>query len=77
MGTYLFLDRRLLQPQGMSNACLRVSPVEKDTKNGPLFTEDFFADPPRPWEVRFDNGYPNVIYDAEQGMYRCLSLIHI
>lgn len=71
MGTYLFLDRRLLQPQGMSNAHLRVSPVEKDTKNGPLFTEDFFADPPRPWEVRFDNGYPNVIYDAEQGVYRC------
>ncbi len=71
MGTYLFLDRRLLQPQGMCDARLTVCPVQKDAANGALFGEDFFATPPRPWEVRFDNGYPNVIYDPQQKLYHC------
>ena len=36
----------------------------------PLFGEDYFADPARPWESRFDNVYPTVIYDAEMEKYR-------
>lgn len=36
---------------------------------GALFTEEFFTG--KPWEVRIDNGYPNVIYDEETGLWRC------
>ena len=31
----------------------------------PLFVEEAFAEPPKPWEARLDNVYPNVIYDRE------------
>lgn len=37
----------------------------------PLFTEDYHATPPRLWEPRFDNGYPNIIFDPEIRQYRC------
>ncbi|MDD6034342.1 MAG: hypothetical protein PUC47_12860, partial [Oscillospiraceae bacterium] len=37
----------------------------------PLFTEEYFADPPRHWEARIDNGYPNVFYDEEAALFRC------
>ena len=38
--------------------------LRKDPRN-PLFGED------RPWEVRFDNLYPNVLLDPERRRYRC------
>lgn len=71
MDQYLFLNRSFLQPQGMENVRLAVSPIQKDTANNPLFHEDFFSDPPRRWEPRYDNGYPNVIYDPLDHKYRC------
>lgn len=44
----------------------------KVTKHpGPLFTEGCFSDPCLPWEVRYDNGYPNVFYDPDYRLYRC------
>lgn len=58
-------------PQRMENVCLRVKPIVKDRAHNPLFTEDFFADPPRRWEARYDNAYPNVIYDPKYQVFRC------
>lgn len=43
----------------------------KDEKNNPMFKEDYFSIPSRPWEVRYDNGYPNVFYDKEKKLFRC------
>ena len=71
MEKYLMLDRRLLSPQGMANLKLEVSQPVKDEEHNPLFTED------RPWEVRIDNGYPNVLYDREAGCYRCYYTLFI
>lgn len=71
MNKYLLLDRSSLQPQGMDNVRLVLAQVEKDTEHNPLFTEDYFSDPPRKWEVRYDNAYPNVIYDPKYQKYRC------
>lgn len=71
MDTYLLLNRSYLQPQGMDNIRLVVAHAEKDAANNPLFQEDFFNTPQRPWEVRYDNAYPNVIYDPKYGKYRC------
>ena len=68
MNQYLFLVRSVLNPQAMENVQLLVEKAVKDTENNPMFTED------KPWEVRIDNGYPNVIYDPEE---KILSLIHI
>ena len=69
MKTHLLMDRRMIQPQGICNAVLRVMPLCKDRKHGVLLEEEFFSDPPKRWEVRYDNGYPNIIYDPEQEVY--------
>lgn len=71
MDKYFFLDRSSLQPQAMDNVRLRVIPAEKDTVHNPMFTEGFFAEPSLKWEVRYDNAYPNVIYDPKYKKYRC------
>ena len=71
MNKYLFLDRSCLQPQGMDNVRLMLAAAEKDTANNPLFHEDFFSTPSLPWEARYDNAYPNVIYDPKYQKYRC------
>lgn len=71
MDKYLLLDRSCLQPQGMDNVRLVVAHIEKDTVNNPLFHEDFFSVPSKPWEARYDNAYPNVIYDPKYKKYRC------
>ena len=71
MEKYLMLDRRLLSPQGLANLKLEASHPVKDEEHNPLFTED------RPWEVRIDNGYPNVIYDREANCYRCYYTLFI
>lgn len=59
---YLLLDSRIVAQ--VENAKLVVGKVKKDRRN-PLFVED------REWEKRFDNLYGNVIYDYEEGIYKC------
>ena len=63
----------LLDPRNLSatrNAELALGRVEKRAAN-PLFREDYFADPPKPWEARLDNVYPSVIFDEEAGIFKC------
>ena len=63
----------LLDPRNVSaaqNAELALGRVEKHAAN-PLFREEFFADPPKPWEARLDNVYPSVIYDEEDLRFKC------
>lgn len=52
------------------NAELQLGSVQKSRRN-PLFCEDFFADPPKRWEARFDNVYPSVVYDEDEGIFKC------
>ena len=58
----LLLDGR--QVEQAANVALMVGTAEKHSAN-PLFGEE------KPWEVRFDNLYPNVLYDATRQVYRC------
>ena len=59
---YLMLDTSLWAQDDH----LKVTPglVRKATEN-PLFGEEL------PWEVRYDNLYANVIFDWEDGLYKC------
>jgi hypothetical protein len=57
----LFLDSRMFERT--QNAVLRVGSVVKDSN--PLFRED------RPWEVRYDNVYANVLHDPSDNLYKC------
>ena len=59
---FLLLDSRVVEKT--ENAALAVGMVKKHPAN-PLFEED------KPWEKRFDNLYGNVIYDADDGLYKC------
>ena len=70
MEKYFFFDRGILQPQATANFSIRAAKGVKDTVHNPMFREDFFSEPPRRWEVRYDNGYPNVIYDPKEQIYR-------
>lgn len=69
MEKYLFFDRGLFNGYQMSNAKISLNQIKKEGKV--FFKEDFFSEPQRRWEVRYDNGYPNVIYDEEEQLYRC------
>ncbi|MBK9166809.1 MAG: hypothetical protein IPM24_05020 [Bryobacterales bacterium] len=60
-GTHLLLDSRVTAQ--VEGARLRLGTVTKDRAN-PLFGEE------RPWEVRFDNLYANVLRD-DDGWYKC------
>ncbi|MBW7992065.1 MAG: hypothetical protein FVQ84_18905 [Planctomycetes bacterium] len=59
---FLLLDDRIVEQT--KNARLAVGKVQKSRHN-PLFSED------KPWEVRFDNLYANVIYDQQEKLYEC------
>ena len=59
---YLLLDSRIIDYA--QNAKITLGEVEKHHGN-PLVEED------KPWERRFDNLYANVLYDAEEGVYKC------
>ena len=60
--TYLLLDSRLIdKTEGVR---LRVGRPTKHAAN-PLFGEE------HAWEVRFDNLYPNVLYDEQRKLFRC------
>jgi len=59
---YLVLDGRL--HERLQNLRRALGKVEKSARN-PLFVED------KPWEVRFDNLYANVLFDPARQRYRC------
>ena len=59
---YLMLDGRVIERA--ENLRLMPGKVRKDAHN-PLFAED------KPWEPRFDNLYPNVLFDAEEKIFKC------
>ena len=58
----LLLDSRVVE--SVDNARLVPGPVRKAPEN-PLLTEQ------QPWEPRFDNLYPNVLFDEQEGLYKC------
>lgn len=60
-GLRLLLDERIVA--STANAVLRVGRVAKHPAN-PLFGQE------HPWEPRFDNLYPNVIYDEVEQLYK-------
>ncbi|MBS4208676.1 hypothetical protein [Bacillus sp. FJAT-50079] len=71
MHKYLMLDRGILVGYSLTNSKITVNKIQKDTENNPLFGEEFFGNPAKRWEVRYDNSYPNVIYDPKYKIYRC------
>lgn len=58
----LFLDQRVIEKS--ENVHVTIGTVKKHPAN-PLFSED------KPWEMRFDNLYANVIYDEQEKIYKC------
>lgn len=69
---YLLLDRGTINGHRCENAALQLCQATKDNRpdGSPFFSEEFFATPPKPWEVRYDNGYPCMFYDEDAGIYR-------
>jgi hypothetical protein len=59
---YLLLDSRIVERA--ENVRLTLGAVKKEAAN-PLFIEE------KPWEPRFDNLYPNVMYDQQEHLYKC------
>jgi hypothetical protein len=59
---YLLLNSRVIDR--VENARLTLGSIKKHPAN-PLFCED------KPWEPRFDNLYANVIFDEQEGLYKC------
>lgn len=59
---FLLLDSRVVAHT--ENAQLTPGTIHKSPHN-PLIVEE------KPWEPRFDNMYPNVIYDEEEQIYKC------
>ena len=64
----LFLDPRLVA--STAKAKLQLGTVQKHPAN-PLFSEEYFTQPPKHWEARLDNVYPNVIYDDKDSIFKC------
>lgn len=69
MKKYFTFDTGIYLSRGNINVQLKVSKIQKDTENNPMFVTDYNSG--KPWEVRIDNGYPNVIYDKKYKKYRC------
>lgn len=62
-------DKGIYNPFKSSNVSINVNKATKENKV--FFTEDFFKEEDkRPWEVRYDNTYPNVFYDSIAKKYR-------
>ena len=59
---FLLLDARIIE--STENARLVPGAVVKDPAN-PLFVAD------KPWEPRYDNMYPNVLWDEKEEIYKC------
>ena len=64
---YLVLDDRIID--SVENLSLVLGNVDKHPAN-PLFREEYFADPARPWEARYDNFYPNVVHNRGERCFR-------
>lgn len=67
---YLFLDSSIISGHWCENVQLNLCQAHKDTVYSPFFSEAYFSTPSKPWEVRYDNGYPNLSYDEEAKLYR-------
>lgn len=65
MNTKLFLDHRNIA--SADNLKLELGTVTKHPSN-PLFVEEFFQS--KPWEARYDNLYPTVLYDEEEEIFK-------
>ena len=59
---YLVLDSRIID--ATEDVALRVGTSTKHPAN-PLFGED------KPWELRYDNLYPNAIFDEADQLFKC------
>lgn len=68
MNYYFMFEPKIIKR--MRNMEVVLGEAVKSVHN-PLFAEEYFADPPKPWEVRYGNGYPNVCYDEKIRKYRC------
>lgn len=66
---YFAFDTGIYAANKMQNMRLKMGEVKKDQRN-PLFIDGINEDPPKRWEPRIDNGYPNVILD-DKGIYHC------
>ena len=58
-----FFDLGIYNPHRMTNTKIKINKALKEEKV--LFMQN------QNWEVRFDNSYPNVIYDDRMKKYRC------
>ena len=58
---YLLLDDRLIEKK--QNVRLAIGTVKKHKAN-PLMVQD------KPWEPRYDNLYPNIVFVKDQKLYR-------
>jgi hypothetical protein len=65
--TLLVLDTRTVRETQALH--LELGRPEKSPQN-PLFGEEYFADPPKRWEVRYDNLYPNVTFDENEDLFK-------
>lgn len=68
--TFLFVDPGVIYHFFGDNVRIEVCQVVKDTEHNPLFREEFFADDPKRWEARYDNAYPNLIFDPRDRKWR-------
>jgi hypothetical protein len=59
---YLVLDSRIIEK--VAGGKLTLGAVKKDPHN-PLFRGD------KPWEPNISNGYPNVLFDEDEQLYKC------
>lgn len=69
MKKYYFFDRGILQGMALRNVKIHPAIGQKDPEN-PFFTEEREAIPSKPWEVRYDNSYPTVIWDLAEELYK-------
>lgn len=67
--TFLLLDPGTINHHRCRNVVLTPCPIVKDDR-GVMLREGGSAARPRPWERRIDNGYPNVIWDEQAGLFR-------
>jgi hypothetical protein len=69
MNKYYFFDRGILQGQALNRVDIHPACGVKESLN-PLFTEERESKNPKLWEVRYDNSYPNVIWDDEEKIFK-------
>lgn len=67
---YFFFDSGVVEAHQCENAKLLLVKAHKDTENSPVLREEYFASSPKQWEVRYDNGYPNIFWDQEKKVFR-------